>query len=237
MQDQYNYGGFDAKTYDLDRFDKAQLGHKAPDGPVLVLGRKTRLLEFDGAFLVLELGSLTCPLFQSRRDGMDSLMAEFPDLTHGVLYIREAHPGARIPAHQSVEDKIARAAELRADGEKRVVFVDGLDGALHESFGSYPNAVFIINRNGCIVYRSAWNNPRATAAALRRLLKGKPAGREGLMVPARPAIARQTLRAAGPGAGLDFLRSFPRLVWKNLIKRNLRLIFTGHTGPTPDTGC
>ncbi|WP_394356710.1 hypothetical protein [Sedimentitalea todarodis] len=109
------------------------------------------------------MGSITCPLFQSRRAVMETLDHAIEGVSSAVLYVREAHPGADIPSHKDFDEKMACASRLRkVDGETRTVFVDGFDGRAHQAYGSMPNAVFIINRNGCMVFRSEWNNPSAT---------------------------------------------------------------------------
>lgn len=235
----YNYKDFSAGHYDLDNLLGPEAGQRAPDGNVFDLaGRHRRLLDFKGSFLVLEFGSGTCPLFQSRRRGMSALPARHPDVDFAVLYVREAHPGENISAHQSMEDKLARARSLRGnDREHREILVDDLEGTVHASYGSYPNPVFIINRNGCIVYRSAWNNPTATGAALKRLKEGLPVRSEAYFFPPRPPAAFPTLRGGGLKAIGNFLRSLPVLIWKNAIKRNLRHFAGKWMKAVPDARC
>lgn len=236
---EYNYSGFSADLYDLNSFDGPKPGQKAPDFEVADIdGQSRQLLDFQGPFLVLELGSITCPLFQSRRSGMAKMTQEFPDIDFAILYVREAHPGALIPSHDTMDQKIGCAQQLATrDNEGRKILIDGLEGAAHSGFGSYPNALFIINRNGCVVYRSAWNNPAATRRALAKLLRGKPARSEGLFLPATPPVAIHTLKQAGKGAGLDFLRSLPKLIWKNLIRRNLHLLLGKGGAVAPGAEC
>ena len=95
----YNYAKFQASDYDLAHFRGPLPGTKAPDATLdLASGGRSRLLDFDGTFLVLEMGSITCPLFQGRRPHMDRLDLQHPDISFAVLYVREAHPGASIPA-------------------------------------------------------------------------------------------------------------------------------------------
>lgn len=235
----YNYSGFSADEYNLNSFHGPIAGDKAPDFDVIdAQNEPRRILEFSGPFLVLELGSITCPLFQSRRNGMAALKTEFPDCAHAVLYVREAHPGQSIPAHGAMSDKIKSACTLRdADKEPRDILIDDLKGTAHAAYGGYPNAVFIINRSGCVVYRSAWNNVAATRRALKRALAGKSIRSEGLFFPAKPPVALHTLRQAGPGAGMDFLKSLPTLVWKNLIRRNIMILIGRQGAIKPDTGC
>lgn len=235
----YNYDEFSPSDYDLDRLSGPGVGEKAPDAEVRDLaGGRRRLLDFDGQFLVLEFGSVTCPLFQSRRRGMQALAAEHPDVSFAVLYVREAHPGERTPAHRSENEKLERARELRdRDGEDREVLVDDLDGTAHHAYGGLPNSVFVVNQNRCVVYRSAWSNPSATGVALRRMKAGRPARPEGFFAPPRPAVAIRTLRRGGRGAISDFLRGFPVAIWKNLIKRNARQLLGRREPAAPNTTC
>lgn len=222
----YNYDGFSTADYDFNSQIGPDVGDKAPDFTLTTAqGETKRLLDFSGAFLVLEMGSITCPLFQSRRGIMEPL-AQTQGASSAVLYVREAHPGAKIQSHKSFEDKKACATRLTAeDGESRTVFVDGLEGKAHAAYGSMPNAVFIINKNGCVVYRAEWNNPSATRKALLDLLAGRTVTAKPYFRPALPTTVFRTLGNAGKGSALDFLRGLPFLIWANIIKRNLRLFF------------
>ncbi|QDY69408.1 deiodinase-like protein [Qingshengfaniella alkalisoli] len=234
----YNYGQFSAKDYDLVNFRGPQPGTAAPDFHLTrAEGGQSRLLEFDGTFLVLEMGSLTCPLFQGRRRTMVALHREHQDVDFAVLYVREAHPGAAIASHQSDEEKQSCAARLRSDGENRRIFVDDLDGAAHQAYGGYPNSIFIINRNGCVVYASDWNNPETTGRALSLLKQGKAASVKSWFKPVPPSVSLKILRAGGKGSMADFLRGLPRLIWNNLVLRNIRLLCGKSSSIPPDVRC
>ncbi|MGR3661991.1 MAG: deiodinase-like protein [Paracoccaceae bacterium] len=197
----YNYTGFSADDYNLDSYHGPALGQKAPDFTLETLsGEKRQLLDFDGEFLVLELGSITCPLFQSRRKGMQSLQQKFPNVSFAILYVREAHPGSSIPAHKTLADKKQRATQLRdADGETRDILLDGFDGAAHQALGAYPNSVLILNKNGCVVFHSAWNNAGATAKVLTKLVAGKPVRAESFFIPPIPPRRNQHVPSGGQG--------------------------------------
>lgn len=236
---EYNYTAFSTDDYDFKSQKGPVVGQKAPDFALTTsVGEKHNLLEFDGDFLVLELGSITCPLFQSRRGIMTRLEDEFPNVSATILYVREAHPGARIPAHQSFEDKRACAARLtNEDGETRLVLVDDFKGTAHQAYGSMPNAVFIINKNGCVVYRTDWNNSSATRAALKALVAGKKITAKSYFRPAVPKALVHTFKNAGKGSLADFLRGLPHLFWTNMIKRNLRLVFGREPEVSSDTVC
>lgn len=235
----YNYDNFSSNDYDFDRASGPKQGEKAPDFPVSTsAGAPRHLLDFEGDFLVLEMGSLTCPLFQSRRGKMEKIKDADQRVSSAVLYVREAHPGANIPQHRNFEAKRACAQRLvTEDGETRLVLVDDLEGQAHKAYGGMPNTVFIINRNGCVVFRAQWNNPLATQRALDALLSGHSFRSKSYFRPALPAVAIRTLRRAGKGSAADFLRSFPKLVWNNLIKRNLRLLLNRPQPLSADTTC
>jgi hypothetical protein len=232
----YNYSGFSTDDYNLDDYRGPGLGQKVENFLLKTLdGQSRNLLDFKGQFLVLELGSITCPLFQSRRKGMQSLQHHFPDVDFAILYAREAHPGATIPVHTTFTDKKQRATQLRdADGETRDILLDGFEGEVHQALGAYPNSVLIINRNGCVVYHSAWNNAGATRRVLKKLVAAKPVKAESFFV---PPIAIGTFRQAGKGSAIDFLRGFPQLFWKNLTRRNLLLAFGKAHRIAPDVSC
>lgn len=234
----YNYDEFSSNTYDLDNFYGPDIGNKAEDFSISNTANETvSLLDFTGDFLVLELGSITCPLFQGRREGMGDLIDQFPSVSFSVLYVREAHPGNNIPSHKSFEDKVNCAQKLNNDGEKRAILIDDIKGSAHDAYGGYPNAVFIINRNGCVVFRSDWNSVPATKAALSRLLSGQPANTKSYFLPVKPTIAFKTLKLSGKGAIKDFLKGLPTLIWKNVIKRNVSLLLNIEKVTPPDVKC
>ncbi len=235
----YNYDSFSAGEYELDDFKGPAAGRKAQDFTMQTTdGGQRQLLDFNGDFLVLEIGSITCPLYQSRRAKMKDLTAKYPDTSFTIMYVREAHPGKIRPKHFDAEGKLSNARALQfEDGEGRTILIDDLNGHAHVAYGSYPNAVFIINKNHCVVYYSDWNNPKSTDRALANLKAGKPASGMGMFLPAIPSVGMATLKNAGKGAGMDFLRSFPSLVWKNLVKRNLRVLLRRPNPVSPDTNC
>lgn len=235
---QYNYESFRAEDYDLVNFRGPMPGTPAPDFELATAsGTSSRLLDFEGDFLVLEMGSLTCPLFQGRRKPMKKLHEVYPEIGFAVLYVREAHPGEMISAHKSDAEKQSCAGQLQRDGENRRILVDDVNGTVHEAYGGYPNSVFIINRNGCVVYASDWNNPTTTRRALSLLKAGQPANLKAWFKPVPPSVSLKILRAGGKGAMSDFFRGLPRLVWNNLVLRNIRLILGKGLGVAPDAKC
>ena len=235
----YNYSDFSAGQYDLTSFKGPAAGAKAPDFLLSTLDKShVNLLDFLGEFLVLELGSISCPLFQGRREGMEELVGRFPMVSFTVLYIREAHPGSNIPAHKRIDDKVSCARKLKnEDDENRKILIDDIEGTAHNAYGGYPNAIFIINKNGCVVFRSDWNSVPATKTALKNLIKGQPAQAKSYFLPVKPTLALKILRRSGKGACIDFFSSLPQLIWKNLIRRNFLLLLSSEKNIPPNAKC
>lgn len=222
----YNYDEFSPSDYDFESNDGPEVGDAAPDFVLTTTeGDQRNLLDFSGDFLVLELGSITCPLFQSRRTGMEALADGHDNVDSAVLYVREAHPGALVPTHATYEDKAACASRLKEDdGETRTVLIDTIDGDAHKAYGSMPNAIYIIDQQGQVRFRSPWNNPAATRKALEALTAGRDATVKSYFKPALPTIAHRTLKNGGEGSGKDFYKGLPTLIWNNVVKYNLRLL-------------
>lgn len=218
----YNYDTFKTEDYDFTNEAGPMIGQRAPDFLLTTIDNKKKtLLDFDGDYLVLELGSVTCPLFHTRREGMRLNAREYPNLTFSVLYVREAHPGAIIPAHKSFDDKKNAATRLRTeDKDDREIFIDDLDGTAHQAYGSMPNAVFIIDKQGIVKFKAEWNNPAATRKAIQLILEGKDVNIKTYFKPAKPNIVLATAKRAGKGSAYDFFTGLPILIWNNLIKRN-----------------
>ena len=221
----YNYEEFSPDEYNFDSTEGPSVGDVAPDFTLTTTdGHERQLLDFDGDFLVLELGSITCPLFQSRRPKMETLTTRFDNIDSVVLYVREAHPGSLVPTHSTQEDKAERARQLKEkDGETRTILVDTIDGDAHMAYGSMPNAIYIIDQERKVRFKSPWNNARATRKALDALTQGRTPDVKSYFKPARPPITHRTLKNGGDGSGRDFYRGLPSLIPTN-IKYNLRVL-------------
>lgn len=160
----YNYTSFDTSVYGVEPFatGSPRIGECATDFEALTLdGARISLSDFRGRNIVLETGSLTCPMFGKNVPGMNEIASEFSGdhTVFLILYTREAHPAGKTPAHGSNADKLAaaaKAAELVSD--KRTIVVDDVDGCAHRKWGEFPNSLWLINPDGRVVYRSDWNN-------------------------------------------------------------------------------
>ena len=217
LADTYNYRAFSFALEDgaCERFlrDAPQLGAPAPNFELPDLeGRHHRLADWRAQPMVIEFGSYTCPIFRGHNPAMDQLTVMHPEAAFVVVYTREAHPGERVPAHAAVADKIRAAHRLiEQDKVERLVLVDDLDGTVHRAYGAAWNVVFVIDADGNVVLRRAWNDPAKVAGTLDALLAGKRVGVESIEMPppTDPAGLGHGLLCGGEQALLDFYQSAP----------------------------
>ena len=165
----YNYQRFRISNYDYEKFPGPKAGDKMLDFKLHTLeGREVKLSDYAGRWLVVETGSLTCPMYAKNIRPIDKLTAKYPDVAFVVVYVREAHPGSRRGAHADLQEKTAFAEEMKAEfKENREVLVDNVDGDMHKAYGSFPNMVYIIDPEGTVVYRCDWSFAKKIDAVLQ----------------------------------------------------------------------
>lgn len=211
---EYNYCSFKPKYYNFFDFKGPKAGEKALDFEAYSLdGEKVKLSDYFGSWLVLETGSFSCPMYVGNIKKMNELYDEFKDVTFLVLYVREAHPGSNVPSITSIKEKLAHAGRLPGEeNEKRTIIVDTIDGHAHELYGSFPNAVYIINPGGTVIFRSDWNIP----SNVKKILSD---GRDEIhkrdhYEPGAPSIplALRVLIRSGLNALWDFTIGLPKLL-------------------------
>jgi hypothetical protein len=125
--------------------------------------------------VVLTFGSATCPFTASSIGRLNDLRDHYEknrEVEFLFVYVREAHPGERLPAHKSYDEK-ARAAEIfrKKEDVEMTVLVDELDGRVHRRYGKMPNPTYLIDKSGRIAFRSLWSKVNSLAAALEELLE------------------------------------------------------------------
>ncbi|MDJ0925441.1 MAG: redoxin domain-containing protein [Acidimicrobiia bacterium] len=210
----YNYSRFRTSFYDLATFDGPRVGEAMPDFELTTIdGSPIRLSELLDRPLVLETGSVTCPMYAKGVEAMQELAARHPEVRFAVLYVREAHPGGRVGPHQSVSEKRLRAASLAdVHDDHRLVLVDDLDGTAHRSLGLLPDSVYIVGTDGQVRFRGDWADP----AAVETVLAARDAAIDlpEHFPPAKPAppLAIRTLLVGGLAAVWDFLVGLPGLI-------------------------
>ena len=144
---------------------------------------------------------------------MNVLAKEFTDVRFLVLYIREAHPGSNVPSVTSIKEKLNHAGRLPGEeNERRTIIVDTLDGNAHKLYGLFPNAVYVINPQGTVIFRSDWNIPANVKDVLAN-------GRNEIherdhFDPGTPSLIKtfRVLLRSGLNAFWDFAIGLPKLL-------------------------
>ena len=211
----YNYRDFRTSQYDHDRLPGPHAGQAAIGFEATGLdGETVRLSDFEGKFVVLETGCVTCPAYRQHVAPMNRLAAKYPadEVVFLLLYVREAHPGLFIGAHESMEQKAAAARRLgkRVPAEKRTVIVDDFEGKIHRAYGSMPNMAYLIGPDGTVLFRSDWthwqqieellddrDNPRVVDAEHHEPSGGSPWTALGVLWEAGPDAVRDVLYETG----------------------------------------
>ena len=65
-------------------------------------GNAVNLEDYKGKWLVIESGSLTCPMYVKRKALLEN-QGKHPDVEWLVVYVREAHPGEKAAQVKSIE--------------------------------------------------------------------------------------------------------------------------------------
>lgn len=183
-------------------------------------------------------GSITCPMTDSAMPVIDALHAEFGDRVDFVLLnVREAHPGAHFPQPSTDEAKLdhARSLQERYDVPFTVA-VDTLDGELHQRLDAKPNAAFLLDTTGKVVFRAHWaRDDRRIRDALRSVVAGTDPVKlqsRAMLGPVARAMGSvdQVMRTAGPGARRDLWWSASPMATAGLFARLFRFKRSDHRG-------
>src|SRR5262249_25674484 len=145
--DRYNYESFDRSVLLKDRNARRgpDAGDVAPDFTLRTLeGHRVSLSDFEERKnVVVTFGSATCPMTAASIAGLNRLYKErsSEDVQFLFIYVREAHPGECIGAHEELSDKV-RAAHILAEEEavEIPILIDDLRGSVHRKYGKMPNA-------------------------------------------------------------------------------------------------
>src|SRR3954466_1312882 len=173
----YNYEHF---TRDLLKDFKSdsgpEAGETAPDFTLRTIdGDKLSLSDFEEhKNVLLTFGSATCPMTLGSIAGLNNLYDKYrgDNVEFLFVYVREAHPGEDLPAHESMEDKFRAAQVLRDEEELEMpVLVDDLRGSVHRKYGKLPNPSYLIDRSGRIAFRCLWTQPSVLENAITELLE------------------------------------------------------------------
>ena len=155
------------------------------------------------------------------------------DFEFFIVYTREAHPGENFPHHQSWEQKISHAKQLRElDAVEIPILVDDIEGSTHKAYGALPNMVYLIDRDGVVVYKSDWTDAHeldGMSESLIRLDDMKerkvPIIRKGVSerlhwIPMDPKHRERIYRRSGEKAIRDYFNARGHLPYAADAKKN-----------------
>jgi len=225
----YNYEHFtreilEGMTPSPGVFSGPEPGQEAPDFKATTLnGKSVRLSHYLGKQnVLLVFGSATCPMVAGSIRGINELFHKFcgEDIAFLFIYVREAHPGERVPAHRSMAEKI-RAARFIRDEEniQMPVVVDDLQGSIHHKYSRLPNPAFLVDKSGRVAFRCMWAQPEQLRQAIQELLEVQQErgvdhavvnGGEDLTMPVTYGMlfSYRALERGGEQAIGDFRRAF-----------------------------
>lgn len=142
------------------------------------------------------------------------------DFEFFIVYAREAHPGENFPHHRSYEQKLAHAGKLKDLERVEIpILVDDFQGSAHRAYGLLPNMVYLIDREGTVVYKSDWTDAEEIAGMCASLIRldemkkrGVPIIRQGRSerlhwIPMEPELRERVYRRSGEKAIQDYLNA------------------------------
>jgi peroxiredoxin len=202
----------------------AKVGVAAPDFEASTVdGAVIRLSDFRGLrHVAMMTGAVTSPMCAFEAPSFNQLQKEFDSVSFFLLYTRESHPGENYAAHNSFEQKLAYARDLeRLENIQIPILVDHLDGRIHRAYGVWPNALFVIHKDGRLIFRSNMASHGELRQFLYDLLAAEKAAAEGRVThlqyservmphEADRATHRRVYERAGPKAFEDYWAKRPQ---------------------------
>ena len=227
-------GAYNAPDFSIKLPDPARLGETIPvrvgemapefEAPVLD-GEVVRLRDLrEQCHVVLMMGSITSPMCAVAMPGMNQMVTDFGGrgVNFYLVYVKESHPGEHYLHHTSMEQKLSHARDFRkAENVKFPILVDSLEGTIHRSYGPWPTSLFVIHRDGRLVYRSTIADPQDARHYLAELLASDHLSANPDRVPhlcyserliehePDQVQHRRVYDRAGPKAFEDYWKQFP----------------------------
>lgn len=139
-------------------------------------GKQRTMTEDTGKVRAFMFASITNPPSRLQIPRWNKLMEKY-DSTQVELFIvygRELHPGDNkfrdYPQPKTEGEKLAYAQQLAGTTDLPVL-VDGLDDRVLNMYGQVPNACYVIDRNGRLVFRGTWADSRKVEMVVDQLLE------------------------------------------------------------------
>ena len=151
--------------------------------PIARTGARFHLAAEKGKIRAFMFGSITNPPARFQLPLWDKLQEKYDTgrVRLFMVYGRELHPGDKVsyrnyPTPRSEHEKLAYAQEL-GQTVNIPVLVDGLDDRVLDSYGRAPNAAYVVDADGNLVFRGTWADSRKIEYIIDTLLKWYDEGR------------------------------------------------------------
>jgi thiol-disulfide isomerase/thioredoxin len=144
-------------------------------------GSRFDLADLRGRIAVFMFAAMTCPPAREQVPRWEALQEKYDrsDVELFLIYSRERHPHEPgYPEFRYAETDAEKMtyARMLADLTALPVVVDSIEETVLQLYGDVPNAAFVVDRNGTVVFRSTWADSRKIEAVLDALLDHEAAG-------------------------------------------------------------
>ncbi len=155
-----------------------KIGKPAPDFELpLANGGKIKLSDMRGRPAAFMFVALTCPPAMMQVKRWTALRQKFneDEAALFLIYSRERHPGE--PGYRDYrhtrrdEERLANARKLSTQTGLPVL-VDGVDEKVLRLYGKVPNAAFVVDAGGRLVFYSTWADSSKIEAVFDLLFAG-----------------------------------------------------------------
>ena len=205
---------------------EVRVGTKVPDFALVGLGGKAvRLSHYRGkANIVLMFGSFTCGATATQlRAGKPSTRSLYTrykkkGFEFFLIYTKEPHPGENVPQPTTIEGRVKNAVRLKQEEKINFpILIDTTDNAVRNAYRGWANGIFVVNKDGVLVFRSSWTHGPELAQVLHDLYAWEKAQARNELVRLcyserlvgllrNKKISANVHRRAGPQAAQDFAR-------------------------------
>jgi hypothetical protein len=206
--------------------NEIRVGNPAPDFELADLkGRGVSLRQFRGkSHVVLMFGNLTCGAtvtqLRAGKPTIQSLCTRYhkKGFEFFLIYSRETHPGEFVTQPTSIEERRSHARRLAEEEKVNFpILVDSIDNRVRTLYHSWSNGIFVVNKTGLLVFKSAWTYGPEMVQVLHDLLAWERAEARNQLVRycyserivgllRDKKISAGVHRRAGPQAARDFAR-------------------------------
>ena len=157
---------------------EVRVGTKAPDFALPNLSGKTvRLSSYRSKCnVVLMFGSVTCGATATQlRAGKPSIRSHYARYKNKgfeflLIYTKEPHPGENIAQPTTMEERVKNAIRLKQEEKVNFpILIDTPDNAVRNAYRGWANGLFLVNKEGVLVFRSSWTHGPELAQVLQDL--------------------------------------------------------------------